>query len=155
MYSIDTSSIVAAHSEWYSPEQFPCFWVKFNVFLKSGLVVAHETVKEELDKLDPNLFKTIGGKRHPLFQKMDEGIQKHAREVLKRYESLTKEGTGGHADPWVVALAKQRSLTVVSEEAPDPRRKHQNIKIPDVCAAFSIPCINLRTLVKRQEWIFP
>ena len=60
------------------------------------------------------------------------------------------------ADAYVIALARLRDGTVITEETPaaqkrNPRRTHF---IPDVCRDLGIPCINLLGLMRREGWQF-
>ncbi len=56
------------------------------------------------------------------------------------------------ADPFVIALARIRGSTVVTQETPtgSPLR----LKIPDVCGALGIPCINVLQFIRQQGWVF-
>jgi hypothetical protein len=60
------------------------------------------------------------------------------------------------ADAYVIALAKVKNGTVVSQETSaaekkNPKRTHY---IPDVCRDLGIPCINLLGLMRREKWTF-
>lgn len=54
------------------------------------------------------------------------------------------------ADPFVIACAKIRGGTVVTEEQLNPNAA----KIPNVCQHFDVPCIDLETFMHQQEWRF-
>jgi nucleotide-binding universal stress UspA family protein len=57
-----------------------------------------------------------------------------------------------NADPFVIALARRHGLTVVSEE-----RRSGNPsapKIPNVCAARGVRCVNLLGLMADLGWTF-
>jgi len=54
----------------------------------------------------------------------------------------------GHADPFVVALATERDLTVLCAE----RSKPSKPRIPDVCRELGIDCIGLVELFRREGW---
>lgn len=59
------------------------------------------------------------------------------------------------ADPYVIALAQQKSGIVVTQETPAaeknrPRRTHF---IPDVCRELGIPCISLLGMMRREKWV--
>ncbi|NPV60148.1 MAG: DUF4411 family protein [Actinobacteria bacterium] len=49
------------------------------------------------------------------------------------------------ADPWVIAHAITEKAVVVTKESFAPRK----IKIPDVCKALSVECIDDHQLVKE------
>ncbi len=54
------------------------------------------------------------------------------------------------ADPFVIACAKARKGTVVTEEA----LKKNAARIPNVCQHFNIPCIDLEQFMQIQKWAF-
>ncbi len=63
------------------------------------------------------------------------------------------------ADPFVIACAKARNATVVTEEGwtrtgapltPKPNAA----KIPNVCKHFHVPCVDLEAFMQEQGWKF-
>ena len=54
------------------------------------------------------------------------------------------------ADPFVIACAKIKNGTVVTEEQLKPNAA----KIPNVCAHFNVPCIDLERFMQQQGWTF-
>jgi uncharacterized protein DUF4411 len=54
------------------------------------------------------------------------------------------------ADPFVIACAKVKGGTVVTEE----KLKPNAAKIPNVCGHFQIPCINLEMFMRAMGWSF-
>ena len=73
---------------------------------------------------------------------------------IKHFQSLIGEqqrlkGTPV-ADPFVIACAKIKGGTVVTEE----QLKPQAAKIPNVCAHFNVPCIDLEKFMQQQAWAF-
>jgi len=59
--------------------------------------------------------------------------------------------TGGpFADPFIIAKAYVEHGTVVTQEKHMPNAA----KIPNICANFHIPCINLQTFLKQNNWSF-
>ena len=58
------------------------------------------------------------------------------------------------ADAYVIALAKVKAGTVVSQEtsAQEKRNPKRTHFIPDVCRDLGIPCINLLGLLRREKW---
>jgi hypothetical protein len=75
----------------------------------------------------------------------------NARVLRLKYGRLVdskKNRSGG--DPWVIALARTRGLTVVTaEKAADNLTKP---KIPDVCGALGIACIEVVDFFRQQKW---
>jgi hypothetical protein len=54
------------------------------------------------------------------------------------------------ADPFVIACAKVRGGSVVTEEQFKPNAA----KIPNVCQHFNVPCIDLEEFMHQQKWSF-
>jgi len=54
------------------------------------------------------------------------------------------------ADPFVIACAKVRGGTVVTEERLNPN----GARIPNVCEHFNVSCINLEKFMDQQKWSF-
>lgn len=54
------------------------------------------------------------------------------------------------ADGWLVAYARVRGLTVVTLELPRPEARNQ-IKLPDVCSAFSVSYQDPFTMLRRMQ----
>jgi len=57
--------------------------------------------------------------------------------------------TGLWADPYVIALAKIKNATVITQESPS-----NSGKIPYVCYEMGIPCMNLDKLMLSNKWQF-
>ncbi len=74
------------------------------------------------------------------------------QEVMRDYRGLVNLNKNkGWADGFVIALAKCRGLTVVTEEGPGAR---EGPKIPFVCKQYRIPCINLAGMIEQEGWTF-
>jgi Domain of unknown function (DUF4411) len=86
-----------------------------------------------------------------MFVEIDDHTQTHLTRIMKAHPRLvdTVKGRSG-ADPFVIALAATADplMVVVSEET------FGKTKIPDVCAAEKIECINLADMIEREEWNF-
>ena len=74
---------------------------------------------------------------------------------MAAYPKLIDQRQKGHfaADPWVIAVAIERGLHLVTLERLTGKANRPNI--PDVCAdaAFKAPCINLLDLIRREKWV--
>lgn len=87
-----------------------------------------------------------------LFIPIDDEIQLALAEILQRFTRLVNtQRNRSMADPWVIALAQVRDCTVVTGEAPSGNLDRP--KIPDVCQALGIRCINLLKLFREERWV--
>lgn len=155
LYSIDTSALIAAWEERYPPDIFPAMWEPMAELFDSATAGCVDEVQIELSKKsgkDDDLFKWAKS-RNGMFHPLDAGIQIAAKSILANPKHCKLVNTikgRGRADPFVIAFAKARGLTVVTEEKSAPKK----IKIPDVCRDLSVPCIDLVGLFRKQRWKF-
>ncbi len=105
----------------------------------------------ELNAYYPDIFKA-------LWARLDALVV--AQEVISTREVRTELEASGLAhvlkwatpvaDPFVIACARVNSGTVVSQE----KFKPNAAKIPNVCAHFAIPCMDLEGFMRAQNWSF-
>jgi hypothetical protein len=87
-----------------------------------------------------------------MFVPLDDAIQRATSEGSR----ATPSADEGHkelqwADPFVVATARVKGLTVVTEEKGGTTKKP---KIPSVCQALGVPCVNVLSFLRDQGWSF-
>ncbi len=138
VYCFDTSALIQPWNTYYSMEFFPDFWNVIENLAREDILFCTGEVGREIQKKDDSLH--AWAKERPfLFREPTEEVQRNLRRILKSHNQLAKEGKDrSRADPWVIAHAIAEGATVVTKEGFAPRR----IKIPDVCQAYSVPCID-------------
>ncbi len=147
-YSLDTSGLVEAWVRVYAPDVFPSVWDRIDQLLVDGKLLAADEVLADLEKKQDELLKWAKARPH-LFISLDQPIQAAATAILGSFPSLVNLNTGhGASDPFVIALAQVRGLTVVTAESSKPTRP----KIPDVCKSMKVPCIGLLDLFRAEGW---
>lgn len=149
-YSIDTSSIIHARRRVYPPDIFPSLWSRIEGLIQEQIPAATEEVLHELERQDDEIYQWAR-RQTAMFIPIDQEIQPIVSSILLQHPNLIdvrRERSG--ADPFVIALAIHHGSAVVTQEVPtnNPSRPH----IPDVCAAFSIRCINILQLIREQGW---
>lgn len=150
-YCFDTSSLIECWTRSYPPDIFPGLWDKLGDLVTYAQVVCPEEVRIELIRQDDGLAEWTAARPH-LFVPLDDSIQRATREVLRAHPLLmkaTKNRNG--ADPFVIATAQVRRLTVVTEEQGGSAAKP---KIPTVCGALGVPCIDVLAFLREQGWSF-
>jgi metal-dependent amidase/aminoacylase/carboxypeptidase family protein len=151
-YSIDTSAILDAWVRGFPPDVVPGLWKQLEELIDNGQLIATEEVLYELEKKEDDAYEWA--KNHEnMFILTDERIQLVVIEILRNHKKLidTRKNRSG-ADPFVIALAKVEGCGVVTGEKPTNRPDRP--KIPDVCRAIDIPCINILQLCREQKWVF-
>jgi hypothetical protein len=87
--------------------------------------------------------------RQELFLPLTEDIQAKAREILASHPTLLDmKRKKSSADPFLIAAAIIRAATVVTQEKRSGGPP--SVKIPDVCAAHGVPCVNLLSVLQAE-----
>lgn len=152
IYCIDTSSLITGWKDRYPPEIFPGLWEHFKGLIEIEKLIAPEEVYFELEKQDDSI-KSWVDKNKKMFQPLDDGVQAIVSEILTKHPTLIDlNRTSNQADPFVIALALQRNGIVVTEEkwTNSPKRT----KIPNVCEAYNVQCIDLLNMIRELKWKF-
>jgi predicted nucleic acid-binding protein len=150
-YCIDTSSLIAAWDERYPPENFAKFWTLMAKALNDGTISLSLAVLDELKKKSEDLHTWLGEQEVPVVQ-LEEDIQVEVAAILQKHPRLVMAKKQRFAaDTFVIATAKIKNLTLVTEEKPTGNLAKPNI--PDVCNDYSIPCINLLKLIRQEAWV--
>ena len=158
-YSIDTSMLIHAWYVAYVPARIPSFWKCLDDLIQRGVIRAPFEVKQELRRQQEEKKKEAEGaqqdiyrwfsQRDEFFVKATEEILEYASEIARKFPKLVRKTTPREvADPYVIALARAESCTVVSQEKPKPK----TINIPSVCGYYDIRYIDLFDFVKEQDW---
>ncbi len=155
IYVFDTNSVRVLGN--YYPERFPTFWERFNEAVDQGSVVSVREVLNELETLVTQdwLAKWIAGRRSMFVVPGSEETAfvaeifqvPHFRSLVGGAQQLKGQPV---ADPFLIACAKARGGTVVTEEA----RKKNAAKIPNVCEHFSVSCSNVEGFLTANNWKF-
>jgi hypothetical protein len=149
-YSIDTSALVDGWVRYYPPDVFPCLWGRIEAIITSGILVASDEVYIELQNKADELAKWANQWKG-MFIPPDTAIQHAVSDIMSTHAVLVDVNRGGSAaDPFVIAVAKVRGLTVVSAENSRPTKP----KIPDVCMSKGVRHISLLEMFREQGWCF-
>ena len=148
-YSIDSSGVLDLF-RYYPPDVFPSIWAQMDAAAANGIVLAIDEVFRELEKKDDVAFQWLKAHRQIVVD-IDTEIQKRVSAILKLHPRLVdtrKNRSSG--DPFVVALAQARGLSVVTGEKLSGVQAKPNI--PDVCAALDVPWMNVLSMFRQEGW---
>lgn len=150
-YSFDTSAWLQCWARSYPRDVFPALWARLEDMLDDGKIVCSDEVLRELSKQEDDLTVWLRTKSGS-FLELSEEIQDATNEILAAHPYIAKEfGRRSHADPFVIAVAKVRGCTVVTQE---DRGSDAKPRIPLVCETFDIPCIDMITFIRQEGWTF-
>lgn len=142
MYVFDTSAFLNGWRYHYPPATFPSVWRLIEEGLNDGRVIAPREVFTELTVKDDDVHewaKPFVG----CFVDPTEAVQGQVGTIQAL---LPKPGVRDVADPWVIAEAKVRALTVVTYEGQSfsgTKTIKASTKMPGLCQHFSVPCLTL------------
>lgn len=160
-YLLDANVFIEAKNRYYGFDLCPAFWAWLAEANATGRVASVEKVGQELRDRKDELSDWAKEQGSDFFLPPDE-------DVLRSLVAATQWATGklddpyrqsainefaGSADLYLVAHAHAHGLTVVTHEVAAPDAKKE-IKIPDVCEALRIPCMNPFAMLKAEGPVF-
>ena len=131
---------------------YPSVWENVSKLMEEGIVVSSHEVFEEITIGDDELV-LWAKKREAYYLLSDENIQMEVREILKLHRGLVEGGKKKNsADPFVIAVAKLCGGKVVTTET--LAGADQPPKIPNVCMALKIECIDFVSFQREMKFEF-
>ena len=138
---------------------FKSVWAGLDALVQSGELISTREVWNEIERGEVDAHTNNWLKdRKQIFTTPTADELRFVAQIFRiaHFQSLIGEkqrlmGTPV-ADPFIIACAKIRKGTVVTEE----RLKPKAAKIPNVCEhpSVDVPCIDLETFMQKQGWIF-
>jgi hypothetical protein len=141
---------------YFPPDVFTGLVDRIEERIAAGRFIAPALVKKEVG--------SVGTAGLIAWTENHAGIFVPTAEVLAEAQAIQNQFAGlrdpkaeyEEADAYVIALARMRNGTVVTQETPaaekrNPKRTHF---IPDVCRELGISCISLLGLMRREGWRF-
>lgn len=147
-YCIDTSALIDLGERHY-PERLPVFkpiWNYVYQEIANGNIVSVDLVKEELESKADDWRSNFLLQANGMFQ-IDGDIENEFASVVSEIESKNgvfninkhRERFMSGADPWVIALARNKQCTVVSSET----KKLAHYGLGEICKELKVPHMNL------------
>ncbi len=157
-YLLDTNFFIT--SEQYIPfDIFPSFWSSLAALLESGEALIHESVMDELKRKEDELLPWLKSLNNVKPVKASQQVLDKYLEVCnwpasKNYDSnAIKEFTAtDRADAWLCAEACVSGYVLVTYEKSSNSIK--KVKIPNVCDAFGVTCIDCRNFMRKEGFKF-
>jgi hypothetical protein len=153
-YCWDTSAFVHSWVRTSPPDIFVSVWDRLDQDISGGNIVSPEEVYLELERQEGDtLLAWVKHRKDVLVAPLTDDIQSCVGDIGAAFPPFVAGDVDRNfADPWVIALAMTRSLTVVTQESrpgsPD------SPTIPRVCGHFGVPYINTFDFMRREGWTF-
>lgn len=131
---------------------FPSLWNRIGDLMDDGTIISSQEVYDEIMIGGDDLEKWAKARKE-CFLPSSVPVQQEVRTILLSHRGLVEGGSKKNsADPFVVALAKQEQCKVVTEEV--RTRNVKSPKIPDVCDAYQIECIDFVGFAREEKFAF-
>ena len=154
-YIFDTNVILAAQATYYRPSICPGFWEFMARRHWAELLFSLDAVLNELradaEKYDAEYLKVWlaqNSSEEQFFRSTEDDAVDQERmrmrqiiEANSSYNQAQVDKFINGADLWLVAYAKVYGCVVVIEERPADKASSQ-VRIPDICRQFGVPCRN-------------
>lgn len=155
IYVFDTSSVRSLQH--FYPSVFKTIWDGLDTLIQQQNLISTREVWNELERQNVSADVLAWAKQNKqIFTTPTAAELQFVAQIfqIKHFQSLIGEqqrlkGTPV-ADPFVIACAKIKGGTVVTEELLKPTAA----KIPNVCQHFNVPCIDLEGFMQQQGWAF-
>ncbi len=153
MYCIDTSAIIQAWRD-YPPDVFQPLWDQLDLLMQQGRLISSVEVLLELERGGDKVY-AWARQRGYAFLEADGKVQRAVTRIVNDFPSFVPKDShdGIWADPYVVAIAETNGGTVITGEKRAPGNA-KRIKIPNVCDARGVPCMEILELIRREGWRF-
>ena len=147
-YVIDSSSIIAGHTELYRAENFPDIWINQKNLILNETMYIPDQVRDEVKHIEDDANEWLAQTNGQGFQPTDvQQTSVDARWTALASTQNNKMAAG--ADLWVVAWELEFEAFAVSHEAPNRPNK-----IPTVIQASGGKAMNLSGMIAAEKWRF-
>jgi len=152
-YCFDTSAFTDSWRRYYKPNSFRILWDRIGELIKNGQILVPEEVKKEIGAGKDELitwFKQYHSQVSPVTEEQIAIVS----EIVNKYPLVSqyKKPRAYHADPFVVALGKITSTTVVTFEKRNGSNDHP--AVPDLCKEYDVECCSLADFFENEGWEF-
>lgn len=162
-YLLDSNIYINFYDRFYKHEYFPSFWEKLPKILNSSVIIPKIVIDENYqDKwfknwIDNNYSEEIINHKDYVNQWAD--VLNHISDSpFYKQEALSSDKGWAHeriADPWLIGIAKQDGLTIVTSETNNinlhATTPSKAAKIPDICKDLQIRCIEMNTFFQEVK----
>jgi hypothetical protein len=152
-YCFDTSAFIDSWRRYYRPDSFSLMWAEIDEMIASGLIVVPNEVKKEIGSGKDDLVLWFKKHHADVVHVSTEQIST-VSDIVNKYPLIShyKKIKPYHADPFVIAVAKELSCSVVSFEVKNKSQDHP--RIPDLCAEHGVEHLTMPDFFKKLGWDF-
>lgn len=147
-FVLDANVFIQAAREYYAFDLAPAFWDNLVDRANNGQVLSIDYVKKELERLNDELSVWAERKFGSAFASTNQQdvLECYAKiinwvQAQKQFLNYAISDFAKGADGWLIAYAMAKDCIVVTHEVLAIYAK-KRVKIPNVCQAFNVSCMN-------------
>jgi predicted nucleic acid-binding protein len=155
VYLLDSNVFITAARNYYAFDVVPSFWENLARLVKDERIQSIDRVRDELLRGNDSLADWINKTIPEAFKSTrDDAVAAKYKDIIAwaqgrpQYKQAAKNQFAGVADGWLIAYALTYSMTVVTNEAPDPNNKRK-VLIPIICDEFSVPYVDTFKMLRE------
>lgn len=154
-YLLDANVFIEAARRYYAFDLVPTFWKVLADLALKRRILSIDRVREELIRGKDDLAQWVSGPFAGAFVSTDdEEVIQSYREIIvwlkaqDQYQASAKKDFAKGADGWLLAYAKCKGPTLVTQEVLDKdiRRK---VPIPNICQAFDVSFFDTFSMLRE------
>ena len=155
MYVLDTNVISCLHKNYYR-NRFVSLWKAFDEMVAEGMITSTREAYHELHDGVPGADTEWAKANEKIFAIPDakEGAFVGSIYSVAHFQANIEKQKllkgGRNADAFIVARAYAIGGTVVTME----RFKPNAVKLPNICAHFKVPYLDLEGFMESESWEF-
>ena len=147
-YVFDTNIFINLKNR-YPSDIFTSLWEQIETLFSNGIIISSDEVIDEIKRGNDDLEEWANARKDS-FYPSNEPVQIIVKEILGRFSGLiTNAKKPNSADPFLIALARQMTCTVVTEE--NRNGSDLSPKIPNICDYYNIRCIKFVDFLRENK----
>lgn len=164
VFLLDANVFITPANTYYAFEFGSRFWERLKKNIESGRIVILDLVRDECTKRDDGLKQWFGLLGHECFIDHRQSayimtyalVMQHLEESPYYSGEVVKAWAENHvADPWLIAVAKEHDLTIVTFETAkktlNKNRPTSNAKVPNIAEDFGIEVVDLFSMMRTLD----
>lgn len=164
-YLLDSNIYINFYDRYYKQNIFPTFWNLIIPILNNNVIIPDIVVSENFQ--NPWFRTWIASNytpeilQHKLYAEQWGSVLQHINDNSCYKDSALMSDRGWAnvkiADPWIIAIALEERLTIVTSELKNPNLSNltpsKSAKIPDVCQDLNVRCIDMNQFFSEVNFI--
>lgn len=141
---LDSNVFITAKNTYYGLDLVPAFWSWLEGQAVAGKIASTDLIYDELKNGNDDLAEWVKDRRDTLFHfgSSSAAVAGHVASLgawaqAASYEQHVVEDFMDCADPFLVGVAAESGLIVVTQETP-AGAKRKKVKIPDACVHLGV-----------------